>query len=251
MILASDFDNTLFFEYQYFKDEDIKAIRKFQTHNKFGICSGRPFSGLVKPLEGVFQPDFYIVSAGGALLDKDYHLLYGQTVPFDIISEIYKKYKSETELIVTTLDPYHFYCTHLRPEDKEGDYFIEIGSIDDMKDQDIYSISLVRSTLERAEIIAKEINYQYKEVSAFQNMDSIDIVNKECSKGNAILKLKELLHLDIIAGIGDSYNDISMLEVVDIPFTFHYSPTIIQNKAKYVVNSIAEAINILEREDIK
>ena len=44
-------------------------------------------------------------------------------------------------------------------------------------------------------------------------MNSIDIVKKGCSKGAAILKLKELLDIKEIAGIGDSYNDLSICQM--------------------------------------
>ena len=48
-LLASDFDNTLWFE-DHMKDEDVKAIHEFQKHGHlFGICSGRSLSGILRP----------------------------------------------------------------------------------------------------------------------------------------------------------------------------------------------------------
>lgn len=244
-VLASDFDNTLYFrDIEGFRDEDIMKIKSFQEKgNLFGMCSGRPFSGLLKPLKGILKPDFFIVSTGGAILDKDYHLLYGKEVPFDIVREIHLTYQKETELIVQTLSQKYFYCSNPQ-EDKED--VIEIHSLDDMKSEKIYSISLVDSTVERAGEIVEEINQKYNEVDAYQNVNSIDIVKKGCSKGAAILKLKELLDIKEIAGIGDSYNDLSMLNVVDTSFTFHKSPMDIKQSVDYVVNSIDEAIDIIE-----
>ena len=49
MLLASDFDGTLFFEHQLenYRSDDIKAIQKFQSlGHKFGVCTGRPFAGV-------------------------------------------------------------------------------------------------------------------------------------------------------------------------------------------------------------
>ena len=245
-VLASDFDNTLhFWDEPHFKEGDIQKIKQFQNDgNLFGICSGRPFTGLLKPLKGVLQPDFFIVSTGGAILDKDHQLLYGKEVPFNTINEIYLTYKNEIELIVQTLSETDFYCTRIK--DSEGKVIIK--SLEEMRGQKIYSISLVESTVERAMEITAEINQKYQDVSAYQNVASIDIVAKGCSKGAAILKLKELFHLKEIAGIGDSYNDLPMLEVADISFTFHQSPETIQEKATYVVDHIKEAIDILEKE---
>lgn len=69
-----------------------------------------------------------------------------------------------------------------------------------------------------------------------------------CSKGNGILKLKELLGIDSIAGIGDSYNELPMLDIVDTTFTFHASPYDIREKAKHAVFNLKEVIDILKEE---
>ena len=64
-VLASDFDNTLYFKNleKGFKDSDIQAIRSFQAQGHlFGMCSGRPLAGLLAPLQNIIQPDFFIVS---------------------------------------------------------------------------------------------------------------------------------------------------------------------------------------------
>ena len=53
------------------------------------------------------------------------------------------------------------------------------------------------------------------------------------------------MHLKEVAGIGDSYNDIPMLDVVDDAFTFTYSPKIVQEKADHIVDSLKDAIEIL------
>ncbi len=51
-----------------------------------------------------------------------------------------------------------------------------------------------------------------------------------------------------MAGIGDSYNDLPMLKVVDTAFTFKISPQEIQKQVHYCVNDIAEATALLEVE---
>lgn len=247
-VLASDFDNTLFFRdiHGGFKKEDIEAILEFQRQGHlFGICSGRPIAGLIHQLNGIIQPDFYIVSTGGLILDKDYHVLYGKTVPFDIACEIYERYKDEIELLPQTISLEHVYITNPFPDDS---HVMKIDSMKDMQGQELYSFSLIQSTEERAKQITKEINDKYDDVVAYQNVNSIDVVCKECSKGNGILKLKELLEIDYIAGVGDSYNDLPMLDVVDTSFTFHASLYDIKEKAKYVVFNMKEVIDILKEE---
>lgn len=248
-VLASDFDNTLYFknEKDGFKDDDIQAIQEFQEKGHlFGLCSGRPIAGLLHTINGIIEPDFYIASTGAIIMDKDNHLLYGAKIPFDIVRDISLKYQNETELLVQTLsmDKVYMSCA----DHQNDDHAIWIESIDDVRYDDIYSLSLIESTNERAAVIAQEINEQYQEVSAYQNMNSIDIVAKGCSKGKAIERLKDLYHLSEIAGIGDSFNDLPMIEGVDQSFTFEDAPQTIQDQCNYIIKNLAEAIKILEEE---
>ena len=93
-----------------------------------------------------------------------------------------------------------------------------------------------------------EINQKYHEIEGFQNRNSVDIVRKGCSKGTGIKIIKDHYRLEKIAGIGDSYNDLPMLKVVDTAFTFKTSPQEIKKQVHYCVNDIAEAIALLEVE---
>lgn len=247
-VLASDFDNTLFFRNieDGFKDEDLQAIHDFQNDGHlFGLCSGRPIAGLLHPLKNQIKPDFFIVSTGGLILDRDYHILYAQSLSFEIACRIYETYRNEIELLVQTSSLDHVYMTNPLPDDQD---VVAISSMEDMKGKEIYSFSLIQSTQERANQITQQINEQYQEVDAYQNVDSIDIVCHGCSKGAAILKLKEFLGIDGIAGIGDSYNDLPMLNVVNTAFSFDYSPDEVKNQSDYVVSNIKEAIKILKEE---
>ena len=89
-------------------------------------------------------------------------------------------------------------------------------------------------------VFNRPIPIEYKEY--------IDITEKGCSKGLGILKLKELMHLEEVAGIGDSYNDIPMLETVDHSFTFPTSPESLTSIVDDVVDSVEEALDILMKE---
>ena len=248
IVLASDFDNTLYFQNRVngYKKQDIQSIKQWQRQgNLFGICSGRPIAGLIHQLPKDLQPDFYIASTGGLILDQNYQILYGQTVPFDIANEIYETYKNEIELLPQTSSLDYVYITH---PDKNDKHTVKISSMKDMRGKELYSFSLIKSTNSRAKQITQEINEKYDCVDAYQNRDSVDIVAKGCSKGKAIVLLKELLDIKRIAGIGDSYNDLPMLEKVDTAFTFHDSPQEIQSQVDYVVFNIQEAIDILKEE---
>ena len=72
-LLASDFDNTLWFQ-DHMKKEDIEAIQDFQKQGHlFGICTGRSLSGILRPSKpfGV-NYDFYTLLSGGLVLNKEH-----------------------------------------------------------------------------------------------------------------------------------------------------------------------------------
>ena len=99
-------------------------------------------------------------------------------------------------------------------------------------------------TLKKCVLILKK---QYQKLKV-DTKEYIDITEKGCSKGLGILKLKELMHLEEVAGIGDSYNDIPMLETVDHSFTFPTSPESLTSIVDDVVDSVEEALDILMKE---
>lgn len=242
-ILFSDFDGTLYFR-DGMHQEDIKAIQDFQSKgNQFALCTGRPLGGVRALIKDKIKPDYYVLCTGGLVLDKDFNVVYAQSIPFEIVKEVCELYGQETIIGPHCLDKDYLYFAHV-PKGAPS-YIKEFSSIDDFKEREIYSFSLIESS--RAQAITHEINERYPMLQAFQNVNAIDIVKRGCSKGEGILKLKELIN-KTTAGIGDSYNDLEMFRVVDESFTFKASPKEIQEQSDHVVLSIKEAIEILEEE---
>ena len=60
-----------------------------------------------------------------------------------------------------------------------------------------------------------------------------------------------MFDVDYVSGIGDSYNDLPMLDVVNNALTFHSSPDEVKAHADMLVDSISEAINGLLNDDMK
>ena len=75
-VLASDFDGTIFFK-DHVKEEDVKAVKVFQNEGHlFGLCTGRPLIGVTKYVKDDITFDFYILSTGAVILDKNMNALY-------------------------------------------------------------------------------------------------------------------------------------------------------------------------------
>lgn len=240
--LASDYDGTLFFrEINNCKEEDIKAIQQLQKSGiLFGICTGRPFEGIRNFLPKQLKPDFFIVSSGASILNKKYEVLYEKTLDAKVIKKLCDLYK-ETDYVSIQADQSVFAYKKRRPWSLISPKIIQ--ELDELAGKKIYGFSYALSSEKQAEEFAKKINIMFLDTcEAFQNGNSVDVVAKGCSKGNAILKLKELLHVETCYGIGDSYNDIPLLQKADTSFTFMQSSKAIQEHADFIVDSVAEAI---------
>ena len=61
-------------------------------------------------------------------------------------------------------------------------------------------------------------------------------------KGTGIDFVRDLLNIQTFSGIGDSMNDLPMLNKTDISFTFSDSPEAMQKQADNIVTSVADAI---------
>jgi len=245
--LASDFDGTLLFN-SNIKQQDIIKIKEFQKKgNLFGVCSGRPLNGLSVHTKNIIDYDFMIVSTGAMICKGTNEIIYKQCIPLEIIKQIHNTYVDKYDVrIQANGDMYKIRTPNKKSEDK---FSIECNSIDEIKG-DIYGLCIDTVNENNAKLLVKEIKQNYPQVEPYQNVKDIDIVHSGVSKGSGIKFYKEYTKLKQIAGIGDSYNDMPMLKQVDISFTFHHSPKEVKLIANYIVSSVAEAIDILIKNNI-
>ena len=237
---ASDFDGTLFMhgDYEGFLEEDLQAIREYQkTGNLFGICSGRSLSGLKGSMHGEISCDFYIMATGAQILDKDGNTLWEKYLDNETAMKVYEQYRDTADIIFHGKDLVYTFG-------KGYPWQKHIHDLQDLKNDHVYGISLgMFDTEEESVSLAKDINERFKDkVTAYANVNTIDVTPTGCSKGNGLKKLKELLNIDLTGGIGDSYNDETLIEDADIGYTFHRSPEEVRKKADLLVDTEAEAI---------
>ena len=241
-LLASDLDGTLFFRNieKGYKQEDIDAIQQFQKDGHlFGCCTGRALFGATPSFKDLLDCDFYIASSGAMICDKDLNVIYDCPIDFEIVKEIVEAYQDEVTIFIQTK---RYYI--LRKEFPGGLIKI-IQSIDELKDETIYSICLITEDQKQLDKMEEGLK-SYTNIAGYRNMDAIDIVNRKCSKGKAVKIVKEYFKADQSYGIGDSYNDIPMLQDADCGITFNSSPQEVKNEAQVLVDSIAEAITLIE-----
>ena len=232
---ASDFDNTLYFR-TGFRQSDFLAIKEKQKQGLlFGVCTGRSLSGVIKPTNGQIEYDFYIVATGSLILDRDRNVLFSKIIEKEFVDKITQEYGHKYKIAYNVGSD--FYSLH-------HDYEVvkTISSLNELP-KTVHGISFLTESSDIADKICISLNSKYQ-VSAFHNGPFVDITALGCSKGKALRFLKEHYHLDKIAAMGDSYNDITMLKDSDVSFTFPSSPEEVKQIATYIQPSVKDAITL-------
>ena len=192
-ILASDFDNTIYFLDDKEKNKkNVTAIKKFISQgNIFCIITGRNYSDLKILLNENDIPYSYLVCEDGAKIfnNMDYCI---DTVLLD---------RNTIEKIIPIL------------EENKCDYYLDDGYNKTEYLEDVVKI-VINCTDENEKermvrIIKDKIN-----VHIYASRTHVNIINKSVNKENALKKLFNLeeLNLNLLHVIGDNDNDYEMLK---------------------------------------
>lgn len=241
-VFASDFDGTLYFYKAEVKlpPESVEKIKEYQAAgNYFGLCTGRQVGGLTPFITGQFVPDFMITSTGSNIVDRDMKGIRKLFVDRDVIDRIVKDVKPRGNRISIDIDGV---INVFEEMDYPGEYNVITG-MDDAPKGLVHGVGIHCETLEEAAALTKEINDKYGEyLNAFQNVIEVDIAPKGTSKGEAVSVIRDYYGDCKIYGIGDSLNDLPLLEASDVSYTFPYAPAEVQAKVTKVVKNICEAL---------
>ena len=246
-VFASDFDGTMYFYKADVKlpPENVEMIRRYQAAGHlFGLCTGRQVGGLTPFITGLVRPDFYITSSGANIVDGDMRPILKRGVDRDVADALVRELNPLGYRL--TLDVEGDICVFAEM-DYPGKYYVITG-VDDAPQGLIHQVSIHNETLEEAASVSAWINEHYGDyVTAFQNVIEVDIAPKGCSKGLGVAYLREHMRSkwgDVtLYGIGDSINDLPLLDTSDVSYTFPYAPEEVQKRATKVVETIVDALN--------
>ncbi|MGL4760061.1 MAG: HAD-IIB family hydrolase [Sarcina sp.] len=248
-ILVSDVDHTI-----YFLDErdvkNSKAIKNFKENKNMVIaCSGRGLNGIIETeAEMDIKFDHYILLNGAFIADKDRNVLKHEKINFVCLKGILEVVNNK-KLGVCINDGYDYHLVqgvHSSLDLEEVALFKENISA--------LAVAYMGKDDEFEELLndcVDKINSLYGEyVVAYKNTKYIDIVPIGCSKGQAINDLEEdwkLDHKDIYT-IGDSENDITMLNNKYVSFTFNNSKKFLKDMVNHVIEEFPECLEIINKE---
>lgn len=250
-LFISDLDNTLFDHEKQIHPEDQNALHRLMDAGlEIGLASGRMDFELVQVMNRI-QARFHRISQNGAFIyTKEGKCLQRVTFPGNISKQIYEAARpfglvcfvsEENEMFVAektekarAIEERMKMPVHSRPQLHEeiGKSLFPskvcfFGELNDLKRLDQHIHQRFPSQVD----------------SFISDTDCLDFIPTGISKGNALEKLADELGLkpEEIATVGDSFNDVSMLEWTPHSFAMRHAPEEVKQKAGRVVSSVREA----------
>lgn len=248
-LMSFDLDGTLVFNREI-EEANIGAIRKWQDAGNIAVCNtGKSIFAtkvVLEPYELAF--DYYVLYTGAVICDKDFNILEKKTLPLHIVKKVYERLAATDNVAVfaTTLDQdYQLF-------NRVGGVSNILPAFEQLESQYIPKHEYVGvpiwspdSNL-RAEIFAWILDEFGEEIDCHRNLDFLDIVPKDSTKGSGLEMLLEQRFAQSrpeVFTIGDSWNDLEMHRMADHAASFSYSPEDVREATEHVVEKTFEFID--------
>lgn len=248
-VVASDYDGTLRTA-ERVSEKDLEMIREFRrSGNLFGIVTGRSMESIKAEIEtNGIEFDFIVANNGGVIYNQNFEKLQCLYMDFNIALDIISYIKTVDCVSYVINNGYHRYKftrNRAQIDHKYANMPDATNKEEEVLDQGkIAQLVVSLNDSELADTIAHHIRSQYRGyATAYVNVNCVDIVPEGVSKAEGLLFIEneyDLKHEDIYA-IGDSFNDLPMLE------EFHgcamaHARTIIKESAEEVYASVGACI---------
>ncbi len=224
-ILASDFDNTIYYLDDPEKNrKNIESIKKFMAEgNVFCIITGRNYTDLKKLIIENNIPYSYLICEDGAKIfnSMDYCL---DTILLD---------EEDIKQIIPII------------EEKKWDYYMDDGYNHTEYYKDCVKIVINCINEEEKKRIVDFLKKQVN-VHIYASRTHVNIIHRTVNKENALKKLFNLEKLDYnkLFVIGDNYNDYEMLKTFDGAVIKKHHP-ILNNLGKKEYDTLKDYIEEL------
>ena len=267
-LICTDLDGTVMFrkeneagEMEYFMhDADRKALIELQkAGHKLAVVTGREKQGIRTYLQNSFVAfDYYVGTNGSLIMNQHFEILHRKTIDANIIEEflhfMHINYPEAGMMATTGLKMYFFDGTYENAQ-VQSQRQMEIITKEDFEPKKhpfiMMNVNIQDSYGDgksaRIDEIEMELRKKFADrINIFRNNDFIDIAPPGNSKGAAVTKIAGILDIPMknVYTIGDSWNDLSMLELKDVhAYTFKHAQESLQEKVTNVVELFADMAN--------
>lgn len=254
-LLASDYDGTLKFGDSVMQ-EDLDALRRWREEgNLFAIVTGRSKESITMQQEEYGLPvDFYVTNNGGMVFDAQGNiLLASQLDTITGIDLMFAAHEQPTVVSYMVNDGVHRHKVEVHPglEDHRYPHIRPDWTEEQIMDSGTFAqIVFSCTTPEAALELAEMINHFFGEqVTAYANNFVVDVVPHGTSKATGLDFVATYTDVDDddVYAIGDSHNDIPMLEQVWNSAAMEVAPADVKDAAKAEYPSVAAFIEAIDQ----
>lgn len=252
-ILFSDLDGTLIdHQGELIHSQDLNALSQLrQNGHLVALCTGRNNIDLIPTLNKIAIPYDYLVLCNGAYIqDAQGHVLKRSDIPLDVAASLLKAFRSYPPLVTYFCDEAH--CVF---RDSQGVHVLDESGV--FKDSSMtfekwmdaarcFTIIGVHQEDRQTDILDHAVQsilpaYQ-KAVSWSYNTAYVDIMAHGSSKQSGLVWLCQYLGIPLedSYAIGDSFNDLGMLQAAGHGFTFQHAPSSLKEVAESIVAGVYE-----------
>ena len=185
--------------------------------------------------------DFYIALTGGTVFDRDLNPIYVRDLPRDLVRELFDRYAPQARggiALACAADDYW-----VVGDVDTSDWPVQKAPTFNDLPAPYQGMGMETATVEEAEALAAEVNALYGDVAcAYVNLASIDILPAGCSKGTGLRRAADYYGANLTGGIGDSFNDLPLIEAADVGYTFNRCDAAMRSAANVPVDGVNEAL---------
>lgn len=256
VLICSDFDMTMGI-HGVVTDGNIEAIRYFQANGgRFTIISGRHPLFLKTHQEG-FRVNAPLAGYNGALIidENDGNVLYSggrqDMLALDLAERIWNEYPLTRALVLHDKAGASPTCHR---EDREG-YVRTVDELRAVCRFPLYNMLCVCKEDEHAAALKERLCAIAPDCFEIARSWSkgVEIICREDTKGQAALRIKEMVGAKLLVTVGDYENDSSMLEAGDLSYAVENALPNVKAAAKrqtvhFEQHAIAAIVADLEKE---
>lgn len=248
-----DLDGTLY--HGGIDNQDVKAINEIEEKNVvFNIATGRILNQAhAMTKDSLNINGYYICDNGAYIYDKNHNLVFKGMIDDNLVKKVINRFDSEDahiyfkdgeKIILTTGEEQFNKIT--------DDYIVDIEYLSRKSfDNQISNIGIISTNQEELARIELYLLAEFEDILDiyFSSDYTLNIATKGVSKRKSIETVCEKLgvSLDEIATIGDSPNDINMLEGIKYSFAMENARESVKEKANYTAKSVKDAIEQIKK----
>lgn len=249
-LLVLDIDGTLTNSEKKVTERTLQALKKIQQMGKkIAIASGRPTAGVtgIAKAIGLDQSGGYILSYnGGRIADfKTGEVIYSETIPQELIPEIYRSavahetgiitYEGDCAISGNGVDEYIELETRING--------IGIKEINGFSEYVTFPVNkcLLTGEPSHMEVVEQDLAEKFEEdLNIFRSEPFfVEIMPKDIDKAYSLEKLLDYLQLtkEQMICCGDGFNDLSMIKYAGLGVAMENAQPIVKEAADYITRS--------------